>query len=118
MFKNDDRKKLSDETQKVNEVIKHIVTVSITHTNNLIKAASRWVAKQLGLSAVKQRKKHISWWQRRIEGDIRNLGKDVNILEREKRGEDGVKGKRIVKNLADTYKINRKGLETAIEELK
>ena len=48
----------------------------------------------------------------------KNLWKDVNILERDKRGENGVKGKRIVKNLADKYRINRKGLETVIEELK
>ena len=118
MFKKVNRKKLRDKTQEVNGAIKHIVTVSITHTNNLIKAASCWVANQLGLSTVKQRKRHIPWWQRRIEGDIKNLRKDVNILEREKRGENGVKGKRIVKNLADKYRINRKGLETVIEELK
>ena len=118
MFKKVDRKKLRDKTQEVNGAIKHIVTASITHTNNLIKAASCWVAKQLGLRTVKQRKRHIPWWQRRIEGDIKNLRKDVNILEREKRGENGVKGKRIVKNLADKYRINRKGLETVIEELK
>ena len=102
----------------MNGAIKRIVTVSITHTNNLIKEAGCWVAKQLGLSTVKQRKKHIPWWQQRIEGDIKNLRKEVNILEREKRGKNGVKGKRIVKNLADKYRINRKGLETVIEELK
>ena len=54
MFKKVDRKTLRDKTQEVNGAMKHIVTVSITHTNNLIKAHSCWVAKQLGLSTVKQ----------------------------------------------------------------
>ena len=75
-------------------------------------------SKQQGLNKVKQRKEHIPWWQRRIEGDVKNLRKDINILEREKRGENGVRGKRMVKNLTDKYRINRKGLETVIEELK
>jgi len=32
-------------------------------------------------------KKVESWWKRRIEGDIKRIRREVNILEREKRGE-------------------------------
>ena len=57
-------------------------------------------------------------YKRRIEGDIKNLKKDISILEREKRGETGMSGKRKAKNLGDKYGIKRKGLTTVIEELK
>ncbi|XP_063595812.1 uncharacterized protein LOC134772704 [Penaeus indicus] len=87
MFKKVDQKRLSEETLKVNGAIKHLVTADITQTNNLIKAASLWVAKQLGLKTVKKEKKQDPWWKRRIEGDIKNLKKDISILEREKREE-------------------------------
>ena len=46
-FKKVDKKRSEEETRKVN--IKHVVTKEITKTNNLIKAASVWVARQLGL---------------------------------------------------------------------
>ena len=118
MFKKVDQKRLSEETLKVNGAIKHLVTADITQTNNLIKAASLWVAKQLGLKTVKKEKKQDPWWKRRIEGDIKNLKKDISILEREKRGETGMRGKRKIKNLGDKYGIKRKGLTTVIEELK
>ena len=61
MFKIVDQKRLSEETLKVNGAIKHLVTVDITQTNNLIKAASLWVAKQLGLKFVKKGKKQDPW---------------------------------------------------------
>ena len=118
MFKKVDQKRLSEETLKVNGAIKHLVTADITQTNNLIKAASLWVAKQLGLKTVKKGKKQDPWWKRRIEGDIKNLKKDISILEREKRGETGMRGKRKIKNLGDKNEIKRKGLTTVIEELK
>ena len=118
MFKKVDQKRLSEETLKLNGAIKHLVTADITQTNNLTKAASLWVAKQLGLKTVKKGKKQDPWWKRRIEGDIKNLKKDISILEREKKGETGMRGKRKIKNLGDKYGIKRKGLTTVIEELK
>ena len=67
---------------------------------------------------VKKGKKQDPWWKRRIEGDIKNLKKNISILEREKRSETGMRGKRKVKDLGDKYGIKRKGLTTVIEELK
>ena len=46
------------------------------------------------------------------------LKRDIIILEREKRGETGVKRKRKLNNLGDTYGVKRKSLVMAIEELK
>ena len=56
------------------------------------------------------------WWKRRIEGDIKRIRREVNILEREKRGE--IKSKRKVKELENKYNIKKKGLTLVIEERK
>ena len=42
-----DRKKFSEETQQVNRAVKQLLIGYISQTNNLIKAASLWVNKQL-----------------------------------------------------------------------
>ena len=50
----------------------------------MIKAAVVYIREQMGL-IIKQKpvgKKSEPWRKRRIEGDIKRLGKDVNILER------------------------------------
>ena len=107
---------MEEETRKVNKAIKHVETKDITESNNLIKAASIWVARQLGLKKPMRGKKVEPWWKRKIEGDIKRIGREVNILEREKRGE--IKSKRKVKELENKYNIKRKGLTLVIEELK
>ena len=53
----------------------------------MIRAATVWVAEQLGLKKMEFRAKKDSWWKRRIEDDIKRITKDVNILERDLRGE-------------------------------
>ena len=77
---------MEEKTRKVNKAIKHVATKDITESNNLIKAASIWVARQLGLKKPMRGKKVEPWWKRRIEGDIKRIRREVNILEREKRG--------------------------------
>ena len=44
MFKKVDKKVLKVQTDRLNEAIKHLKSKSITETNNLIRAASAWVA--------------------------------------------------------------------------
>ena len=48
-FKKVDKNKLKKEMNRVNQVIRHIETKNITETNELIRAATVWVAEQLGL---------------------------------------------------------------------
>ena len=67
-------------TAKVNRLIELIETKNMTQTNNLIKAACVQVADQLGLKKYESRKKKDPWWKRRIEQDIKQLKKDINIL--------------------------------------
>ena len=49
MFKEVDKKTLKIQTDRVNDAIKYFKSKNITETNDLIKAASMWVAEQIGL---------------------------------------------------------------------
>ena len=117
-FKKIDVKILKQTTAKVNRVIELIETKNITQTNNLIKAAGVWVADQLGLKKYKGGKKKDPWWKRRIEGDIRHLREDINILERVKKDQIGTRKEGKAKLIVEKYRVKRKGLTTVIEELK
>ena len=57
-------------------------------------------------------------WKCRIEGDIRKLRQDVNLLTRDLRGELGSKKKYKMKELYQKYRVKRKRLKAVIEELK
>ena len=64
---------------------------NITQTNKLIKAVGVWVADRLGLKKYEGGRKKGPWWKRRIEEDIKQLKKDINILERVKEGQIGAR---------------------------
>ena len=49
MLRKVDKKKLKVQTDRVNEAIKYFKIKNITEKNDLIKAASAWVAEQTGL---------------------------------------------------------------------
>ena len=57
MFKKVDKKTLKVQTDRINYVIKYFKSKNITETNDLIKAASVWVAEQIGLKKTDYRKK-------------------------------------------------------------
>ena len=73
MFKKVDKKTLNVQTEGGNEPIKYFKSKNITETNGLIKAASVWVAEQIGLKKRDYREKNEPRWKRRIEGDIKKL---------------------------------------------
>ena len=87
MFKKVEKKVLKVQTDRVNEAIKYSKSKSIAKTNNLIRAASVSLAEQMRLKKVKHRKKNEPRWKRRIEGDLKRLRQEVNLLEREVKGE-------------------------------
>ena len=58
------------------------------------------------------------WWKGRIEEGIKQLKKDVNILERVKKGQIGARKEGKAKLIEEKYGVKRKGLTTVIEELK
>ena len=65
-------------------------------------AAALWVAKEVGVRKGKTGDKKEPWWKRIIESDIINLGRDINRLERERRGDTGGKGKKKIKEILNT----------------
>ena len=117
-FKKGDTKILKRTTAKVNRVIDLIETKNISQTNNLIKAASIWVADQLGLKKYEGEKKNDPWRKRRIEGGIKQLKKDINIFERVKKDQIGARKEGKAKLVEEKYSVKRKGLTVVIEELR
>ena len=81
-FKKVDRRKLNDVTKKVNCVLKYVISDRISDTSKLIKAAAVCIGEQMGLKQKLVGKKSEPWWKIKIEGDIKRLRKDLNILER------------------------------------
>ena len=118
MFKKVDKKTLEVQTDRVNDAIKYFKSKTITETNDLIKAASVWVAEQTGLKKRDYREKNEPRWKRRNEEDIKKLRQDVSLLTRDLKGEMGSNKKQKMKGLFEKYRIKRKGLKTVIEELK
>ena len=105
-------------TFKVNRVIELIETKNITQTNNLVNAAGVWVADQLGLKKYEVGKKKDPWWKKRIEEDIKQLKKDINIVERVEKGQIGARKEGKVRLVKEKYRVKRKGLTTVIGESK
>ena len=92
-------------------------TDNITPTNNLIKAAAAYVGEQIGLKQRPANKMKEPWWKRRIEGDIRTIRKDLNVLVRFMRNDVTRKtGK--YSSLERKYNLKAKGVREVIEELK
>ena len=81
-------------------------------------AASVRVAEQIGLKKIEYRKKKEPKSKRKIEGDIKRLRKDVNILGRKSKGELGERKRQKLLQLRERYRVRKKGLKTVIEELK
>ena len=109
---------LNRTTTKVNRVTEQIETKNTNQTNNLIRAAGVWVADQLGLKKYEGGKKKDPWWKRRVEEDVKQLKKDINILERVKKEQIGARKEGKVKLVEEKYRVKIKSLTTVIEELK
>ena len=121
LFKKVDRKKLRILTTKVNSAISHIKTNNITQTNNLIKACSVWIAEKMGLKKFEPKEKIVTRWKRRIESEIKELKRNVCLLDRKAKnelGRLGPKKSRKLREMEEKYRVKRKGIKTVIEELK
>ena len=67
MFKKVDKKTLKVQTDRVNDAIKYFKSKYITETNDLIKAASVWVAEQIGLKKRDYREKSERRWDAELK---------------------------------------------------
>ena len=115
-LKKANQRQVEEISNMIKKVIDKIPTRTITKTNNLINAASIYVAKEVGLTQTTKKQSKMPWWQRRIEGDIKRIRKDINMLERGKRGQLRKSGE--MEQLENKYNIKGKGITTVLEELK
>ena len=75
------------------------------------------VTERIGIKKKNTTKRNAEpWWKRRIVSDIKQIQKDLAILERKRRRELGREGK--CKVLERKYSLKTKGLTVVIEELK
>ena len=117
MFKKVNKKILKVQTERVTEAINYLKSKSIAETNSLLSAAKVRVIEQIGLKKAEHRKKNKPRWKRKIEVDITRLRQELNFLERESKGELGLKKKCKLRELNERCRVTRKGLKTVIEEL-
>ena len=79
-FKKSNQCQLEEIANRVNKILDKMPTRTITEMNNLINAVSIYVATELSLKQTVQRQSKQPWWKRWIEGDIKMLWKEINIL--------------------------------------
>ena len=86
MFLKANKKTFQVQTDRV-DAIKYFKSKNIKKTNDLTKDVSVWVEEQIGLKKRDYREKNEPRWKRRIEGDIKKLTEDVNLLTGDLKGE-------------------------------
>ena len=91
-------------------------TKNITQTNRLLLAAGQVVSKRLGVKKQQRKEKVVPWWKRRLNGQVAQLRKDINRLERIKA--DELNNVLLQESLEERYNLKKKGLTVVLEELK
>ena len=112
-----DRRALNELVNEIDNVLADIRTDNISDTNKLICATAVYVAREFGFGERnKAYRMKEPWWKRRIIESISKLRKDINILERKRRGESIKKSK--YNEISRKYNLTKKGISLVIEELK
>ena len=115
-FRNADRKKLREITGNVNKVLKCIMTIDVTETNDLINAVAVYVSQRLGLKQRKDEVSHEPFWKRRIQRDINEMWKTVGKLDRYARGQ--IKDVKKLEQIFKKHYVKKKGVKVVMEELR
>ena len=111
------KRKLLEETTKVDKVLSKFKTDSITKTNELLfYAGAVVVANRLGVKFDKVAWKKESMWKRRLQNKIKELRKDLSQLEASK--DKGIINFRHWERLERKHSIRVKRLNIVTEELK
>ena len=115
-LRNVPKKRLLEETAKVDKVLSKFKTHSITKTNELFYAGAVVVTNRLGekIDKVAWRKKPM--WKRSLQNKIKELRKDLSQLEASK--DKDISNFRHWERLERKYSIRVKRLNVVIEELK
>ena len=115
-FKTVNKKNIQREIKKLENLIKKVITPTITETNRFIIALIWYVAYKMGLKEREQRPKKDPWWKRRINNDIKQLRTAVSKLERRQNNE--MHSNRRMEYINNKYRVKEKGVSVVIEELK
>ena len=115
-LRNEPKKKLLEETAKVDKVLRKFKTHSITKTNELIYAAAFVVTNRLGVKIDKVAGRKESMWKRRLQNKIKELRKDLSQLEAPK--DKDISNFRHWERFERKYSIRVKILNVVIEDLK
>ena len=110
------KKKLLEETAKVDKVLCKFKTHPITKTNELFYARAVVVTNRLGVKINKAAERKEPMWRRRLQNKIKELRKDLSQLESSKDKE--VSNVRHWQTLERKYSIRLKTLSVVIEEMK
>ena len=110
------KRKLLEETAKVDKALCKFKTRSITKTNELFYAGAVVVTNRLGVKINKAAERKEPMWRRRLQNKIKELRKDLSQLESSK--DKNVSNVRHWQTLERKYNIRVKTLGAVIEELK
>ena len=103
-LRNVPKKKLLEETAKVDKVLSKFKTHSITKTNELFYAGAVVVTNRLGVKIDKVAGRKEPMWKKRLQNKIKELGKDLSRLEASK--DKDISNFRH-QGLVDSYRQNR-----------
>ena len=115
-LRNVPKKKLLEETAKVDKVLNKFKAHSITKTNELFYAGTVVVTNRLGVKIDKVAGRKEPMWKRRLKNKIKELRKDLSQLEASK--DKDISNFRHWEKLQKKYSIRVKRLNVVIEELK
>ena len=115
-LRNVPKKKLLEETAKVDRVLSMFKTHSITKTNELFYAGAVVVTNTLGVKIDKVAGRKEPVWKRRLQNKIKKLRKDLSQLEASK--DNDISNFRHWGRLKRKYSIRVRRLNVVIEELK
>ena len=110
------KKKLLEETAKVDKVLSKFKTHSITKTNELFYAGTFLFTNRLGVKIEKVARRNEPMWKRRLQNKIKELRKDLSQLEASK--DEGIRRFRHWERLEIKYSIRVKRLNVVIEQMK
>ena len=110
------KKKLLEETAKVDNVLSKFKTHSITKTNELFYAGAFVVTNKLGVNIDKVAGRKEPMWKRRMQNKVKELRKDLGQLEASK--DKGISNFRHWERLERKYSIRVKRLNVVVEEFK
>ena len=114
-LRNVPKKKLLEETAKVDKLLSKFKTHSISKTNKLFYAGAFVVTNRLGVKIDKVAWRKEPMWKRRLKNKIKELRKDLSQLEASK--DKGISNFKHWEGLERKYSIKAKRLNIVIEEL-